>query len=281
MLPRLEIKQQTIEKKRVKTINQGIIVFIIAVLSLLTIVINDNIVKNPLIPNIYFILFMIGIFFGISGLGSLISPISNEDKAFLEILKTLEIVKSTFIVGELNKENEDILNIAYENITKAANYLKNNESFKAEATSWNLKNKDIEDRFIQNLQKIVAPAIKKNKFPPYGLEQIAFLFVDSDISKINEFNKTIEKSFIEIEPYEKISFSHKIINSKYGWLIKPSLISICLMIFILWGGSIVKDKTMIELFSQYYFELLAIGVAIFAIVLAPPYLSKRLSKDEK
>jgi hypothetical protein len=143
-----------------------------------------------------------------------------------------------------------------------------------------LKNKDIENKFIQTLRTIIAPAIKENKFPPEFLEQLALLFVYSDISKIDEFCSRIENDFHKIETYKNISIYNKIMDSKIGWVIKPSFISICIMIFFLWGGSIVKDKTMIELFSQYYFELLTIGVAIFTAILASPYISKRLSKEE-
>jgi hypothetical protein len=139
MLPRLELKQQAIEKKRVKTINQSIVVFIIAVLSLLTVIINDNIIKNPLISNIYFILFMIGIIGLLYSSIYMTSPLSNEDKAFLEILKALKIVKSIFVINDLTKENKELLNSAYINLLNASKYLESNESFKAEATSWNLK----------------------------------------------------------------------------------------------------------------------------------------------
>jgi hypothetical protein len=280
MDPRLEIKQKTINKKKAKALKNGVILIIVGSLSFLILIINNSILKNPSIYNIGWLIFIIGISCLFIGAPSVIS-ISNEDKAFLEILKTLEIVESTFISDNLNKENVEILNMAYKYIWNAANYLKSNESFTSDATSWNLKNKDIENRFIQNLQIIVAPAVKQNKLPLYGLEQIAFLFVDSNISNINEFNKDIEKSFKEIEPYEEISFYHKIINSKYGWLIKPAISGIGIVIIALEGNIIITGRPMNELFIQYYYELWGLGIAIFASVLASPYLIQQLSKNKE
>ena len=214
----------------------------------------------------------------IIGGNAVLFPISNENKAFLAIIKAYDLVNPIFKIEKLNDENKDLINDASKQILNAAFYLKENDSFTSEATQWNLKNKQVEEKFINNLQTKVSPLIKENKYPPKYIENIALLFVDADIDKIKQFNDSLENQTKDIDFKPIITLSDKIKNSKYIEITRAIVLTTLITFIFLLIGTFVETMTLSDLIIQHYFESVTLWVAIFIGLKAPPYLKQLFEK---
>jgi uncharacterized integral membrane protein len=278
MKPELAAKFTKVKKDREHTRVQGAVVLITAIILAVIILVNSYYLKIDFITYAQGFL-IIGVIIGvIIGGNALIFPVSKEISAFLEIIEAYNIVEPIFKIEKLTDENRESLNDASKRILYAAQYLKSNDSFTSEATQWNLKNKQIEEKFVNTLEKKIAPLVKENKYPPEFIEIIALLFIDSDIDKIKKFNDNVENQTKDMEIKPIITLNDKIKNNQYYEIIRVAIITTIITLVFLEIGTYAKNLTLSGLVSQYYFESIGIWVAIFLGLEASPLLKLIIKK---
>ena len=188
-----------------------------------TFFINKYYFKNSTITEYNAILIAFSILSLIFGLIQIFDPLNYDEKAFCKIIEAAELVEKSIT-------NPDFRKLAYQKLNKASGYL---ESIDKGDGAWYSNIKEIENRFIKNLKNRVAPAVLEGELSYTNLENIALVFTDSDVNRMESINQSLEKQIEErkIPQVSNISIITTFFNTKLGKITASLLIGYILITF--------------------------------------------------
>ncbi len=140
---------------------------------------------------LYFLRFPLDFLFPFSlGIGLIIpgvvaNSINVNDRVIINLYESIELLK-------LSRTDSTLRISAYKKFKDAMEEVK---FYRHSYVPWNSNNNEINEKFIINMNNRISPAIRKGEVNHEEIQEIALLFIDSDISDIEKINKKVEASF--------------------------------------------------------------------------------------
>ncbi len=226
--------EYTIQNRKRKRIYYSIIILFMLSLPY----INDILLHIKWLDSITVIVFMLGIIiFGLF-LSNILEVSTNEEKAFLHLYKTHEILEQAI-------NNEDLRKPAYEEFMRAIEKI---EAISVGDAPWYSQAISDEKKFTENLRTRVAPAILEGKVNAIEALFYMNLFLNQTTEGMRELTEKIQQRFPEREQKENnlTTQINNAISTKIGRLGFSLVSGYGLFIFIV----LIYTKLTNQIFSE-------------------------------
>ena len=260
MSAQFEGRRYAIELKRNEATRKGIVLLIIGALILVPAFYDRFVSTLPINQDVKDIIISLAGVSILFGAAFITNPLSNQDRAFFEIVEALKILEKTGRTPSLNQR-------AYKRILKAYKALR---SLKTGKGSWYFNIKDKEKVFITNLKDRVAPAILEDKLPPVNLADIAIALQGSDIRLLENVNKQLEKQLKSKEKIERniTEFFTSRISTLSGALFFSFFTGILIPLVSIYIGTLFFKLNYILLIKENLVSVIAVCIGTSLAILA-------------
>jgi len=260
----LETKKISLELKRQKNIKRSNRILTSLILLFIILISNTYYFKNTFLLEFDFIFYVMAPI--ISGLYIVTKSLESEDKAFLKIMESLELLEKGQTDPEVCKE-------ATEKLDDAVNILEGLIGLETSRVSslWYSKINELEKDFIRKLKYRAVPALREGMQGSIRreyqivalLENIAMVFIESDTKPMEIVNDILE-SYDEIVISDKKVYREIITtftDTKIGKAVIAIIAGFGIIILSMWIGSGISVKFASQV-GENLILLLASGVAL-------------------
>lgn len=258
MHPSIESKLAALEIRKNDRRKKGVILIIISCIPIIYLLMAYfNVISAPqiILPLIDVIIMLPLMILGL-GVILILNPYSTTDRAFCEVIDAINMLqKST--------QNELLRKHAFKKIKKAASILQPLERGKSR---WYIDTRKEEQKFIRNLNTLVAPAVLDGNLEPGFLTEIALLFTDTNILGIKKMNEVLERNFEYKEAFDK-SMMDNILNyydTKIGRIMASFIMGYFIILLCTFIFSLITQQNP-TIFIKERPEIILIGGATISV----------------